>query len=345
VVASQGVAPHLVELAPASGLPRILPTHVQEWLAELAELNRRRIDRMLGELATILRAAADAGVAVMPLKGALLATLPGFGAHRRPMADLDLLVRPVDRQAMAAVLARLGYTFEDEHNPRPTHDTFVDPGGGRLVSPHGDHPDNPRRVEVHVEVKRHLWAWDERDDLTSALWRGAQAGRVVGEPAFIPRFEALFAHLAIHATSDLLVGRGRLVQWLDLGFLAARAAETPGGLAPERLPHPRTVYPALRLAARALPRQMAGLQLGALEREVPSRLARWAAAVPLDGSCGLQGQLARVSPSTWRARVQRWAPQGWRLAVAYGDMPLPAALARHGLRIGEIVLGRLSRPR
>ena len=75
------------------------------------------------------------------------------------MADLDLLVHPADRAGMGALLVGLGYRHDPEANPHPTHDVFLDPGGGRIVSSTGEHPDNPRRVEVHVEVKRHLWGW------------------------------------------------------------------------------------------------------------------------------------------------------------------------------------------
>ena len=48
----------------------------------------------------------------------------------------------------------------------------------------GEHPDNPRRVEIHVEVKRHLWGWASDDDLTAELHfvdlAPVQAFRIVG---------------------------------------------------------------------------------------------------------------------------------------------------------------------
>ena len=121
------------------------------------------------------RGRARAGIEVMPLKGALLTTMAGPEAAARPMADLDLLVHPADRAGLGAVLAALGYRHAPEANPRPTHDVFLDPGGGRIVSFEGEHPDNPRRVEVHVEVKRHLWGWVDDDDLT----RGAVGRRAI----------------------------------------------------------------------------------------------------------------------------------------------------------------------
>ena len=324
VVSMHGLAPHLARLLPSSRLAPAVPADVMQSLREQAVLNRRRIDRMHAELEAILRAAATAGVEVMPLKGALLSTMAGTDPGRRPMADLDLLGHPGDRTVLGRVLAGLGYRHTREANPRPTHDVFLDPGGDRVVSFDGEHPDNPRRVEVHVEVKRHLWGWVDDDDLTATLWTGATRGDVLGHPATIPRRAALFAHLAIHASSDLLAGRGRLVQWLDLAELAALAGDQ------SQIPHPRLAYPALRLASRAFPDAMAVLDLDAVAAAAPETLIRWAATVPLDRRAGLTTGRLPSEPSAVGARWERWRPDRWRLAVAYGGAPLPLALARHG---------------
>jgi hypothetical protein len=273
----------------------------------------------------------------MPLKGALLTTMPGTDPYRRPMADLDLLVRPADRNGLRAIVERLGYRHEPEKAPRPTHDVYVDPGGGRIVSGAGEHPDNPRRVEVHIEVKRHLWAWSTGDDLTGALWAGAAEGEVLGYPAMVPAMPDLLAHLAVHASSDLLVGRGRLIQWADLALVAPRVA--PEVL--RNLPHPPLAYPALRLATRAFPRAMASVELAGLAARLPGRLVRWTQTVPLDGRSGLQVGSGVVRPASLRARWQRWFPRRWRLWVAYGDLPLPVALARHGLTMGSALWPRV----
>jgi hypothetical protein len=334
VVTMHGLASHLAHDRSSSGLAEVMPADVRDWLAEQDRLNGQRIRRMHDELAAILARASAEGIAVMPLKGALLTTTPGVDPYRRPMSDLDLLVHPPDRDRMRAIVEALGYRHEPERNPRPTHDVFVDAGGGRVVSD-GEHPDNPRRVEIHVEVKRHLWAWVNDDDLTDALWAGSHEDEVVGQRAIVPRPESLFAHLAIHASSDLLVARGRLMQWLDLGVVASRVGSLAG------LPHPRVAYPSLRLATRALPGQMSAIDLGEIEPQVPRRLARWAATVPLDGHCGLTTGRPPDAPSGWGARFERWSPVPWRLAVAYGALPLPLALARHGVTIVDRALHRL----
>ena len=336
VVLFQGLAPHLARILPSSSAVAAIQHATLDWLAGQADQNARRIGRMHEELAAILAAAAGAGIEVMPLKGAILTTLPGTDPARRPMADLDLLVHPGDREPLAAVLTGLGYRREHDDAPHPTHDVFLDPSGRQVSAHEGEHPDNPRRVEVHVEVKRHLWGWTIDDDLTETLWRGSVVGVVLGQPATVPEPRALLAHLAIHATSDLLVGRGRLVQWLDLGSVAPAVP----GL--DLLPHPRIAYPSLRLAARAQPETMAGaeIELARLERSVPPRLARWAAAVTLDARSGLTTGRPPDAPAGFGARWERWRPERWRLDVAYGDLGLPEALVRYGWTVTARTLGR-----
>jgi Uncharacterised nucleotidyltransferase len=338
LITAHGLAPAIVRDPVAMGQASHVDGELPAWLTDEDTRNRRRIERLLEELRAALRALAGAGVPVVPLKGAILATRPGADAFRRPMADLDLLVRPADLAAARAALERLGYRRRPDRTRQPTHDTFELPGNEQVVSFDGEHPDNPRPIELHVEVKRHLWGWVDDDDLTPLLWAGAADGAVLGEPALLPTAAAFLAHLAIHATSDLLLGRGRLVQWLDLVEVAG-AAEVGEAVVAE-LPHPRLAYPALHLAARRLPARVPGTALAglaALEARVPARLARWAARVALDGRAGLQA--ARLAPgdeSSFEARWLRWAPSRWRLAVAYGDMPLPLAAVRHAVRVASV---------
>ncbi|HET9436248.1 MAG TPA: nucleotidyltransferase family protein, partial [Candidatus Limnocylindrales bacterium] len=337
LLAAHGVAPHLARAVAARPIIDVLPDALRTWIDDQDHANVERIERLHGELAAALRAFSAAGLPVMPLKGSILSTRAGADPYRRPMADVDILVRPADLEAARSVLAGLGYRRRPEGGRRPTHDTFERPGTDRVVSADGEHPDNPRPIELHVEVKRHLWGWVDDDNLTAFLWREAGPGTVLGEPAMLPSDRALLAHLAIHATSDLLVGRGRLVQWLDLADLA----ESGGSALPVdeigSVPHPRLVLPSLRLAARRLPDRFRELDLAPLEARVPGGLARWSATVALDSHAGLQA--ARLGPNdmaTWGGRWSRWAPSRWRLAVAYGDQPLPIALLRHGARLIQV---------
>lgn len=333
LIAAHGIAPFLARDPEVTRAVHVLPGALRTWIVGEGERNRLRMDRLHDELAAALRRFQAAGIPVMPLKGSILTTRPGHDPYRRPMADLDLLVLPEDLGAARTTLESLGYRRRSEAAPRSTHDGFERVGNDRVVSWDGEHPDNPRRVELHTEVTRHLWGWVDDDDLTTMLWSGAREGRLLGEPAVLPTEQALLAHLAIHATSDLLLERGRLVQWLDLVDVAGPASQAD--LA--GLPHPRLAFPALRLAVRRLPGRRGRLELGSLEALVPPGLARWASSVSLDTHAGLQaGRLLPREASTLRGRWSRWAPIPWRLLVAYGDVPLPFAVARHAMRVASI---------
>lgn len=329
LITAHGLAPTLHREPALADVRAAMPSELAGWLADQDRLNEARIRRLLEELGEVLHALHRAAIETMPLKGAVLATRPGADPYRRPMADLDLLVRDDDRDRARAVLMELGYRRRPDRSRRPTHDTFERPGNERVVS-HEEHPDNPRRIELHVEVKRHLWGWVDDDDLTALLWRDATRGEVAGAPATLPTDAALATHLAIHATSDLLMGRGRLLQWLDLAGLVPHVDVAALAAAP----HPRLVGPAVLLAARRLPARFRGVDFVPLVFRLPVRLARWAATVPLTTAAGLQsGRITPGAVSTFEARWDRWAPRPWRLAVAYGDLPLPVAVARHAVRL------------
>ena len=345
LMTAHGVAAFLARDATAARVMAVLPEDVQAWLADQAEANRARVDRLQEELAAVLRSLAAAGVPTMPLKGALLWARPGGDPYRRPMADLDLLVRPTDRGAARTALTSLGYLRDESRHRRPTHDTFVLPGNERLVTLDGEHPDNPRRIELHVEVKRHLWAWVDDDDLTELLWTGSRPSTIVGEPAIVPTDLALLGHLSIHATSDLLLARGRLIQLVDTAEVAAAIASSGDtGERLEDLPHPRLVLPSLVLATRLLPKRTAPVGPDGLARlvaRVPVRLARWAARVALDTRAGLQsGWILPADVDTLAARWDRWAPYTWRLLVAHGDIPMPLAAARHAVQLLKVAASR-----
>jgi hypothetical protein len=331
MISIHGLAPHLV----ASGVSVSdsgIPASVAAWLIEQDVQNAARIERIHGELAALLAAASREQIQVMPLKGALLTTLPSLGGYRRPMSDIDILVRPGDREAAARLLTRFGYQRIDEANPRPTHDVFLRPGS-RVVSI-DEHPDNPLRIELHTEVVRHLWGWFRSDELTDALWSRATSRVVLGEPAMVPHVDDLLAHLAVHASSDLLAGRGRLVQWLDISRLAGSGAR------PTLPAHERVAYISLRLTERAIPGSLPIGDLAALEVRVPRGLATSVADAPLDDRSGLFVDYARSSPSSTSERWQRWRPTRRRLWAAYGDAPLPVSLLRHARRVALVATHR-----
>ena len=164
-----------------------MPAATLAWLAEQAGRNADRIRRMHAELAAILGAADVASVEVMPLKGAVLTTMPGADPSRRPMADLDLLVRPGDRGRLAEVLVALGYRHAPDGAPatdarRLRRSRRRPPGGPRRRASGQPAPGrDPRRGQAPPV------GLGDDDDLTAALWPGRGRGEILGEPATLPR--------------------------------------------------------------------------------------------------------------------------------------------------------------
>jgi hypothetical protein len=327
----QGLGPYFQQRLAPQADHSLLPAALRDWLEQEHARNAARLQRFRGELQTILRAAQRAGIAVMPLKGSLLA----FGGHyadpaTRPLADLDLLAPRQARQAFGAVLVGLGYRCEASENPYSQHDRYVNPAAERVVAYDGEHPDNPRPVELHFQLKRPLWGQVGALDLTDQMWEGARQGQLLGEPAWLPQPEALLTHLAIHASGHFAIGTGRMLQWLDLG-LASRAWAGAAGERRANLglpgwePCARQSFLACALAARALPGALPAALLSLLDQAAPAALRRWCHSVPLDRRCGLSDGALPGSRSRWARRWQRWAPLPWRLALGYGAPTLPRA--------------------
>jgi hypothetical protein len=110
----QGVAPLLYDWLHRYPAVLINPQTLEALRAQYW-VNHFRNRLFLTELARVLEAAASASLAVMPLKGAQLATLFYPSPALRPLSDLDLLVKPRDLEALHRVLASLGYrAFEPE---------------------------------------------------------------------------------------------------------------------------------------------------------------------------------------------------------------------------------------
>src|ERR1700722_1621186 len=99
-------------------------------------------------LLSIDRKTREAGVALTPLKGAALHELGLYAAGDRPMADIDLLVRPADAQRTVALLVLSGFrqssqtwkerifTAIDEHAP----------------AEFGEHSNNSVKIELHERI-------------------------------------------------------------------------------------------------------------------------------------------------------------------------------------------------
>jgi hypothetical protein len=128
------------------------------------------------------------------------------------MNDLDLLIRPADEPRVLKVLAGLDYepVFRNWK-----HQTLARPSAyGPIVAWDGDHPANPRSLDLHTRLLE--LAWGIRYDATGELWRESEPGALLGTQAQIQRPVALLTHLLLHASTNAFGRQLRLIQLYDI---------------------------------------------------------------------------------------------------------------------------------
>jgi hypothetical protein len=265
-----GVAPLL--LPRLSSLDWVDPASIA-WLTEQHRLNRSRLDKMLGELKQILALFWGEGLPVIPLKGGLMATSFYPQAGLRPMADLDLLIRPEDFERCRRLLQRLGYRRSVVHWK---HVAFAKPENLVVVSRRGEHPDNPRGVEVHLYCRETFGG--PTLDLTEILWSAAAQGELLGERSLLLSPDSLWLHLLTHATYHAWQGSGRLVQLVDLTLLARHLESTEPILASIDA---RFTYPALHLLRQNFPDAVEAASLSVQRKRVSATFRRWVESLDL----------------------------------------------------------------
>jgi Uncharacterised nucleotidyltransferase len=188
------------------------PARWRQFLEQQRDHILRRQHRISQLLELIDVTARREGVATMALKGAALHAAGVYQAGERPMADIDLLVRPSDQQAMLRLLEGLDYSIT-------TTDWRHQALMPRIQSPHatlGEHADNPIRIELHTRIMELLPV--SAVDITSfVLPREMHAGLNA-----YPCDVALMMHLLLHAAGSMRSRALRLVQLHDIARLAAR---------------------------------------------------------------------------------------------------------------------------
>ena len=105
-----GLRHSLGPLLLAAGASRVLPADCVTRLRARSSQAGHHHSRTERQVARVLEALAEAGLAVLLIKGAQLANSCYPESYLRPREDTDLFVRGTDRARVTAVLARLGYT-------------------------------------------------------------------------------------------------------------------------------------------------------------------------------------------------------------------------------------------
>lgn len=334
--------------AAAASLGGLAPARVAAALADLASRTVARGRRLAEERAVVAAALSSAGIPYRPLKGAWSAPLAWSPPAARPMADTDLFVPPALLPAAQSALEGLGY--------RPLartwkHRAFARPAERVVVDARGEHPDNPRPIEVHASFG---------EALRGIAWPGPAAGPFDDAA----RDAAALAHALGHASVDILERRLRLVTLVDIARLAVVLDPATWHRALASMSHPRAArfaWPALALAERelgaVLPEGGAGLAFA-----VHPALLRWLDAADLH-TVSRAGRaeavrgilpLAGIWPLDRRERLAMWrhalVPGRWHLADRYPRLasspawPLAYALhAAFSLRLAAVRGGQALR--
>jgi Uncharacterised nucleotidyltransferase len=203
VAAIHGVAALLAR--PLSSGPASWQQFLREQRAHTAQ-RLLRLQQLQGQLADDARAR---GIALVPLKGAALYALGLYAAGERPMADLDLLVRPEAVARGVALLERHGFV---QSGRTEKHRVFDLPGAKRVAAL-GEHFGNPLKIELHTSLAEKLAL--TRLDLTEhVLPLHAPPG--LNE---YPSRAWLLLHVLAHAAGAMCMRETRLLHLEDIARL------------------------------------------------------------------------------------------------------------------------------
>jgi hypothetical protein len=252
VAAMHGISPLLSHSLQWQG-----PTAWTSFLAEQRSHTAARQLRIQALLGSIDQTAREAGVAATALKGAALHELGLYAGGDRPMADIDLLVRPTDAEPMAALLMSLGYrqsgvtwkerifTSVDEHAP----------------AAFGEHSNNSLKIELHERICEKLpWCLT---DVSEFIFPVQPHPGLNGYPSN----GALMRHLLLHAAGCMAFQSLRILQLHDIALLSARMSESDWNeITASASPDERMwwAFPPLEMVSRYYPSRVPRRVLAAL---------------------------------------------------------------------------------
>ncbi|MCU0722875.1 MAG: nucleotidyltransferase family protein, partial [Planctomycetes bacterium] len=179
--------------------------HSPAFLEALEALRHGALARNMvhfAEFGRIHDACRERGIDVLPLKGfPAVVLVHGGDLSMRPMADLDVLVRPGQTEALLGVLEGLGY----REAPMP-----IDPFFGERARhlPPRFHPRRGSMVEVHRGADYDFRGMGRR--LMPDFFAGSVAARVDGRDVRLPGWPSWLFQWAVHlAYADAYLNKVR----------------------------------------------------------------------------------------------------------------------------------------
>ena len=211
VAAMHGISPLLSRSLPWRG-----PGRWATFLDEQRAHTRTRHGRIQELVLSIDRKARERGVAATALKGAALHRLGLYEAGDRPMADVDLLVRPADVQRTAALLATLGF----RQSGQTWKERIFTPVDESVSADFGEHAANSLKIELHERICEKLPLY--LTDISESIF----ASRPTAGLNDYPSKASLMRHLLLHAAGSMAFQGLRILQLHDIALLAARMSES-----------------------------------------------------------------------------------------------------------------------
>ncbi len=184
----------------------------QSFLAEQKQQTLLRQQRISALLAQLNEAGHAAGIPMVAMKGSALLALGVFADGERPMSDIDLLVRPQDRDRMLQLLQAMGYVVE----LAISRHVCLRPAASPSSVAFGEHAHNPVKIELHERVYEPL-PIREVDITTLVFAADARSGINA-----YPSKAALMRHLLLHTAGNIRAGSLRFIQLHDIACLARR---------------------------------------------------------------------------------------------------------------------------
>lgn len=265
VAALHGISPLLSRSLAWQG-----PSTWTAFLDEQRAHTRARHWRIQKLLLSIDQEARETGVAATALKGAALHQLGLYEAGDRPMADVDLLVRPADVERTAALLASLGF--------RQSAETWKErefmPVDDAVAAQMGEHTANSLKIELHERICEKLPLY--LTDVSESIFPPSPTAGLNDYPSNA----SLMRHLLLHAAGSMAFQALRILQLHDIARLAGRMSDADWReMTRSSPPHARMwwAYPPLELTSRYYEAVIPERVLEALKDDCRFVLRAWGA--------------------------------------------------------------------
>jgi hypothetical protein len=264
VAAMHGVSPVLSRVLRWDG-----PEDWRQFIEAQRAHTLQRHARIAELLQLLDRQTRGAGIAALALKGAALHAMGLYIPGDRPMADIDLLVRPADAPRTVRLLESLNFRQSGQSWKETVFTPVEDHRHGEL----GENSGNDVKIELHERICERLpWRITDASDLIfpQCPCPGLNA---------YPSKASLMIHLLLHAAGSMA---NRMLRLLHLHDLARLSSLMSDGDWDEVLAHGSRgrrlwwAYPPLLLLSGYCPSMIPGRVLATLAGDCPYLLKRMA---------------------------------------------------------------------